>query len=139
LKLAHVRRVFAYEPLEAVLHAEHAEAFVDGLDSGGRDNCVDAGRGAAADYDCQNVLVCHEPVMRPFTLLLTKRGFYRSAPFNQIGSADALQVLLRERRARRLGLPEDAHDPPAFAVVHELYTVDAAREGNGVVGLVATV
>jgi len=39
-----------------------------------------------------------------------------------------------------LGVPEDADDPPAFAVVEELDAVDAAREGcfaGGVAGFVA--
>src|SRR5437588_11756179 len=72
-----------------------------------------------------------------------KAEFYRSMPLYQITEEErvalacALKILLRERRARRLGLPEDADDPPALAVVHQLDAVDAAREGLRVVGLVA--
>src|ERR1044072_6744348 len=80
-----------------------------------------------------------------------KRGFYRSARRYQIAdevrppSARALQaasgreleIFFGWRRARRLGLPDDADDPPAFAVVHELNAVDAARERLRVVRLVA--
>ena len=42
-----------HQPLEAVLDAEDLEALVDRLDGRGRDDRVDAGRGAAADKDCQ--------------------------------------------------------------------------------------
>src|SRR5205085_12569535 len=72
-----------------------------------------------------------------------KREFYRSARRYQIAgglrprSGRALEVLCRERRPRRLGLPEDADDPPTLAVVHQLDAVDAARERPGVCGLVA--
>src|SRR2546423_11897386 len=72
-----------------------------------------------------------------------KAEFYRSVRLYQITEEEsvalacALKILLRERRARRLGLPEDADDPPALAVVHQLYAVDAARERLRVVGLVS--
>src|SRR5437588_12766824 len=72
-----------------------------------------------------------------------KAEFYRSMPLYQITEEErvalacALKILLRERRARRLGFPEDADHPPTLAVVHQLYAVDAARERLRVVGLVA--
>src|SRR2546423_6245466 len=73
-----------------------------------------------------------------------KAEFYRSVRLYQITEEErvllacALKIFFRERRLRRLGLPEDADDPPALAVVHQLDAVDAAREGLRVVGLVAT-
>src|ERR1043165_7261418 len=51
--------------------------------------------------------------------------------------ANEVLICLWEGRLRRLGLPEDADDPPAFAVVHELNAVDTAREGLWVVRFVA--
>src|SRR5262245_11184548 len=43
---------------------------------------------------------------------------------------DALlrQILLRDWVVGALGIPEDRHDPPPRAVVHELEAVDAAGE-----------
>src|SRR2546423_13643613 len=72
-----------------------------------------------------------------------KAEFYRSVRLYQITEEErvllacALKILFRERHLRRLGLPEDADDPPALAVVHQLDAVDAARERLRVVGLVA--
>src|SRR5947209_5563533 len=63
-----------------------------------------------------------------------KAEFYRSARLYQIKEEErvplscALEILLRERRLRRLTLPEDADDPPPLSVVHQLDAVDAARE-----------
>src|SRR3954465_10355836 len=47
-----------------------------------------------------------------------------------------LQVFRWNRRVGCFCLPHDAHDPPTFAVVHQLKAVDAALEGLWVLGLV---
>src|SRR2546421_8137519 len=62
---------------------------------------------------------------------------FKSRKKREAGSACALKILLRERRVRRLGFPEDADYPPTLAVVHQLYAVDAARERLRVIGLVS--
>src|SRR5678815_1591628 len=43
-------------------------------------------------------------------------------------TASLRQVLLRDRGVGSRGIPEDRHDPPPRAVVHELDAVDAAGE-----------
>src|SRR5215212_5904577 len=82
---ARVRGVLADEPLEAVLDADDVEAGVDGLDGGGRDDRVDAGRGPAAHDYRQNLFVRHAE--KPSPLPLVKAGFYRSGRVKQTGDA----------------------------------------------------
>ena len=48
-----------------------------------------------------------------------------------------LEIFLRNRVLSALVLPVDRQDPPAFAVVKELKTVDAAHERRGIVRIVA--
>jgi hypothetical protein len=70
---ADARRVLADEPLEAVLHAEDVKARVDGLDGGGRDDRVDAGRGPAAHDDRQNLFVSHAEKPSPLNAAVESR------------------------------------------------------------------
>src|SRR4051812_29423795 len=53
------------------------------------------------------------------------------------GSTLFLQIFRWNRRVRRFCLPHDGHDPPAFAVVHQLKAVDAALKRLRVLNMVA--
>ena len=43
-----------------------------------------------------------------------------------------LEIFLRNRVLRALVLPVNGQDPPAFAVIEKLKTVDAAHERRGI-------
>src|SRR5262249_13543484 len=47
-----------------------------------------------------------------------------------------LQIFLRNRVLRGLVLPVNRHNPPAFAIIKKLKTVDAAHERRGIAWIV---
>ena len=53
VQLGRMAGIALRQPLIAVVDAEHAAAFVDGLDRRGRDDAVDARRRPAADEDAE--------------------------------------------------------------------------------------